>query len=209
MKPSGVRTSFISRGMDLLSRRTEIPIPATHIKPMTLPEDAPELVELDQHKEFLRRQVLKRAVATIRSKSKTRRLVELSEQAMHYVQKSDAWLAKHERFFRSPVWKLVSDEAIRKAHFKCEYWGCARRAVQVHLLEFPEEHLELHFDWMNRDNILIALCSQHHELMNEFGPQRVVPLDRQFDSVVAISLHASRQQSTYPIGALSGAHERT
>ena len=95
---------------------------------------------------------------------------------------------KYEKFFRSPVWKLVSDEAIRKAHFKCEYWGCTRHAIQVHLLELPEEHLELNFDWMKRDNILIALCKHHHEMMHGFVMKRVIPLDRRIDSAVPVGL---------------------
>src|SRR5262245_54482683 len=75
-----------------------------------------------------------------------------------------------------------------KAQFKCECWGCPGRAAQAHLLEFPEEHLEPNFDWMNRNDILIALCSHHYEMIHKFVLKRVVPLDQQFDSGAAIGL---------------------
>jgi hypothetical protein len=101
---------------------------------------------------------------------------------MHRRLESDAWLVKYEKFLRSPVWKLVSDEAMRKAHFKCECWGCTGHATRVHLLELPEEHLEPNFDWMNRNNILIALCHHHYEMIHRFVRKRVVALDRQLDS---------------------------
>ena len=190
MKPSGERTSLISRSLDLLSKRIETLITIDQVKPVILPEPfAQELAEQHQpHKGFRRQQTLKKAVAVIRSKSKTRRLLELCGQVKDSVRKSDTWLAKYEKFFRSPVWKLVSDEAVRKAHFKCECWGCMGRARQAYLLEFPEAHLEPNFDWLNRDNILIALCSHHHEMMHGFVMKSVVPLDRQFDSIVPAGL---------------------
>lgn len=189
MKSRGARTSFISRSLELLSKRIETPIATVPAKPTTLLQSEIEkFTEQNQwHKEYRRRQTLKKAVAVIRSKSKTQRLMELCEEVMHITGKSDAWFVKQERFFRSPVWKLVSDEAIRKAHFRCECWGCTKRAVKVYLLEFPEEHLDPNFNWMKRDNILIALCSHHHDIMHGFVMKRVVRLDRQFDSAVAIS----------------------
>ena len=101
------------------------------------------------------------------------------------VRKTDAWFVKCEKFFQSPVWNLVSDEAIRKARCKCEYWGCTRRATQVHLLEVPERHLEPNFDWMNRDNILIALCDHHHEMMHGFVMRKITALE-QFDSAAGV-----------------------
>ena len=113
MKPSGARTSFISRGLDLLSKRIDAPITTDQVKPIILPEPfAQELAEQHQpHKGFRRQQTLKKAVAVIRSKSKTRRLLELCGQVKDSVRKSDTWLAKYEKFFRSPVWKLVSEKA--------------------------------------------------------------------------------------------------
>jgi len=180
MKPSSAGTSFLNRGLDLFSKQLATAATTTGSKPVTAPKSG---ARLDQrHREFLRQQTLKRAVTVIRSKSKTRQLVELCEQLMHSGRKSDDWFVKYEKFLRSPVWKLVSDEAIRKAHFKCECWGCSGRAMQVYLLEFPEEHLEPNFDWMNRNNILIALCRHHYEMMHRFVVKRVVPLDRRFDS---------------------------
>ena len=136
-------------------------------------------------------------MAVIRSKSKTRQLVAFCEQVQCSAQKSDDWSLKYERLLRSPVWKLVSDEAIRKAHSKCECWGCPGGAKQVHLLEFPEAHLEPHFDWMNRNNILIALCNHHYEMMHKFVMKKVVRLDRQFDSTAfgRPGVLASRDQS--------------
>jgi hypothetical protein len=186
VKLSDTKTSFISRSLDLLSKRIEAPTTTAQTKPLTLPEPwAQKLNERGQRRqEFLRKQTLKKAVAVIRLKSKTRRLVELCEQVMPRVRKSDAWFAKYERFFQSPVWKLVSDEAIRKAHFKCECWGCTKRAIRVYLLELPEEHIEPNFDWMKRDNILIALCGHHHEIIHGFVMKRIVPFDRQFDSAL-------------------------
>ena len=127
-----------------------------------------------QHKAILSPQKLTKAVTVIRSKSKTRQLVALCERVTCSVQQSDDWSLKYARLLRSPVWKLVSDEAIRKAHSKCECWGCTGRATQVHLLEFPEAHLEPHFDWMNRNRILIALCSHHYEIVHQLLMKKAV-----------------------------------
>jgi hypothetical protein len=178
MKPSGVRTPFASR--HLLSK----PIDAKQHEPVALPQQYfRELIQQNQwHQEFRRQQTLKRAVAVIRSKSKTEQLIELWGRAMLTVRKTDGWFEKCEKFFQSPVWNLVSDEAIRKARCKCEYWACTRRATQVHLLEFPEGHLEPDFDWMNRDNILIALCDHHQEMIHGFVMRKVMALDLQVDS---------------------------
>src|SRR5690349_15483976 len=122
MKLSGAGTSFISLGLNLLSRRIEAAAATAQTKPTAAPKSSarPE----QRRKEFLRQRTLKRAVTVIRSKSKTQQLVELCEQLTHSARKSDAWFAKYEKFLRSPVWRLVSDEAIRKARFKCECWGC-------------------------------------------------------------------------------------
>ena len=185
MKPSGERISLVSRSLDLRSKQNGAPRTNGQGRSVTPPEqDAQELAERQYqwHKHLLRQQTLKKAVSVIRSKSKTRRLLELCQHLRDSVPKSDTWFSKYEQFSRSPVWKLVTDEAIRKARYKCECWGCAGRAVQVHLLEFPDEHLEPNFDWMNRDNILIALCKHHHEMMRGFVMKRVVLLDRQCGS---------------------------
>jgi len=180
MKPSGAGTS-LAQSFYPLSKRNGSPI--TTARPTTLQQSLiREPAKPDQRHKGFRQKTLRKAVAVIRSKSKTQRLVKLCEQVTQSVRQSDAWFAKYEKFFRSPVWKLVSDEAIRKAHFKCECWGCPGRATQVYLLEFPEEHLEPNFDWMNRDSILIALCSHHHEMMHGLVMKRVVPLHRRFDS---------------------------
>ncbi|HEX5219105.1 MAG TPA: hypothetical protein VFZ59_06015 [Verrucomicrobiae bacterium] len=187
MKPGGGRISLVSRSLDLHRKQNAASRPTAQTRPLTPVEQySQELVvcQKQRHTAFLRQQTLKKAVSVIRSKSKTRRLVELCQHVRDSVLKSDAWLAKYEKFFRSPVWKLVTDEAIRKANYKCECWGCTGRAVQVHLLEFPEEHLEPNFDWMNRDNILIALCRHHHEMMHRFVMKKVVLSDRQFSSAV-------------------------
>lgn len=186
MKPSGASVSLISRSLDLFSMRIEM-VATAKAESVTLTNPyAQELAEQrTRGKESFRRQKLKKAVATIRSKSKTERLLEFCEQLRHSVRKSDAWFVKYERFFRSPVWKLVSEEAIRKAHHKCECWGCTRRAMQVQLLEFPERHLELDFDWMKRDNILMALCSHHHDVMQRFVMRKVIHSDRQFDAAAS------------------------
>jgi hypothetical protein len=180
MKPSSA-SGLVSRGVELLSRPAETP--TTKQSEPTEPT-LDEFAELDrQRKEFLQQQMQKKAERDeSRSKFKTQRLVQLCGQVMHRERKSEAWLAKYEKFFRSPVWKLVSDEAIRKAHFVCEYWKCTQQAQRAHLLEFPEEHLEMNFDWLNRNDILIALCGQHHLMMHGFVMKRVVPLARQFDS---------------------------
>ena len=197
MKPSGTGTSFISLGLNLHSRRIETAAATAQAKPAAAPKSDER--EDERHKEFLRQQTLKRAVTIIRSKSKTQQLVELCEQLTRRARKSDAWFAKYEKFLRSPVWKLVSDEAIRKARFKCECWGCSGRAMQVYLLEFPEEHLDLDFDWMNRNNILIALCNHHYEIMHRFVIKRIVPLERQFESGLSIDLpNAIASSARYP-----------
>jgi hypothetical protein len=120
--------------------------------------------------------------AASRSKLKTRRLVELCAKVRQGRRQSDDWFVKHEKFFHSPVWKLVRDEALLKALYKCEYWGCTGRATQVQLLEFPEQHLESNFDWMKRNDILIALCSRHYDIMHGFVMKRVLPSDQQHDS---------------------------
>lgn len=136
---------------------------------------------------FLQQQTLKKATAVIRSKSKTERLIELCDQATGSTGKSDDWVEKCEKFFQSPVWKLVSDEALRKARFQCECWGCSGRATQVQLLEFPAEHLEPGFDWMNRNGILISLCSHHFEIAHRAVMMKPLTLDqqdRQFESGV-------------------------
>ena len=171
----------------------------------TLPElTVDELAELDRRgRVSLHMQALKKAQeAEHRSKFKTQRLVQLCGQVMHRERESETWFAKYEKFFRSPVWKLVSDEAIRKAQFKCEYWKCPRQAKRAHLLEFPAEHLEAGFDWMNRNDILIALCDQHHWMMHGFVMKRVVPSGRQFDSPAARILSAldgnTRRRSSTP-----------
>ncbi|HEX5220053.1 MAG TPA: hypothetical protein VFZ59_10845 [Verrucomicrobiae bacterium] len=183
MKPSGAR-SLVSRGLEFLSEPPKT-LTTTQLELAPLPElTADELAELDRRRqESLQQRARKQAEeAEQRSKLKTRRLVQLCGQVMHLERKSEGWFAKYEKFFRSPVWKLVSDEAIRKAHFKCEYWKCPRQAKQAHLLELPEKHLEANFDWMNRNDILIALCDQHHWMMHGFVMKRIVPLSRQFDS---------------------------
>jgi hypothetical protein len=141
-------------------------------------QESPRNSLAPQPNELRCKETLKKAVAAIRSKEKTRQLMELCGQVTRKVQKSDAWFANYEKFFRSPVWKLVSDEAIRKAHFKCEYWRCTCRATQVYLLELPEEHLKPNFDWMNRGNILMALCSHHHQIIHGFVMTRVVPANQ-------------------------------
>src|SRR5215203_4597615 len=148
-------------GLDSLSKQIETPMKILKTTPMSPAE--PAAWQQPGHKHLHRQRTLTKAVTMIRSKSKTRQLVELCEQLLAQARKPDVWLQKYERFFQSPVWKMVNDEAIRKAQFKCECWGCTGRAVQAHLLELPEEHLEPNFDWMNRNNILIALCSHHHE----------------------------------------------
>ena len=113
-------------------------------------------------------------MTVIRSKSKTRQMMALCERVMCSGQKPDDWSVKYERLLRSPVWKLVSDEAIRKAHFKCECWGCSGRAKHVHLLEFAEAPLEPNFDWMNRNSILMAVCSHHYEIVHQLLMKKVV-----------------------------------
>lgn len=139
---------------------------------------AQALAAQDQrYNELLRLQTLELEAAASRSKLKTRRLLELCEQATHSMRRSDTWFARFGKFSRSPVWKLVSDHAIRKAHFKCEYWGCTSLAKQVTLLEFPEEHVALNSDWMQRAEILIALCSRHYDMMHGFILKKVVPSD--------------------------------
>src|SRR5262245_21990442 len=110
MKPSGA-SSLVSQGLE--SKPAETPTTTRQSEPATLPE----LGQADN-----------------RSKLKTQRLVQLCGQLLHCERKSETWFAEHEKFFRSPVWKLVSDEAIRKALFKCEYWKCSRQAKQAHLL---------------------------------------------------------------------------
>ena len=183
MKPSGAR-SLVSRGLEFLSEPIET-LTTKQSEPATLPElTVDELAELDRRRKVsLHQRALKKAEeAESRSKFKTQRLVQLCGQVMHLERKSEAWFSKYEKFFRSPVWKLVSDEAIRKAHFKCEYWKCKRQAKQAHLLELPEQHLEPNFDWMNRNDMLIALCDQHHWMMHGFVMKRVVPVNRQFDA---------------------------
>lgn len=184
MKPSGASSSLISRGLPF--RPIEETITSEPIHPVAQPEaEAQDLAE-DPRQELLRQQALKKAAeGELRSKLKTRRLVELCGQVLHRERESDVWFARYEKFFRSPVWKLVSDEAIRKAHFKCEYSKCTKQAVKVQLLEFPEKHLEPNFDWMNRGDILMALCSHHHWMMHGFVMKRVVPFDRQFDPVAS------------------------
>ena len=185
MKPSGLRSSLISlsHSPDTLCKR--IAATTAQAKPLALPESCTG--QDSRHQEFLREQTVKKAVTVIRSKSKTRQLVELCEQLMHRARKSDAWLVKYEKFLRSPVWKLVSDEAVRKARFKCECWGCSGRAMQTYLLEFPEEHLDPNFDWMNRNNILIALCNHHYEMMHRYVVRRLVPLERQLNSELSFA----------------------
>lgn len=84
----------------------------------------------------------------IRSKSKTKRLIELCDRAAGSPRKTADWFEKCEKFFRSPLWKPVRDEAILKAQSRCECWGCTGRATEVQLLEFPAEHLEPGFDWI-------------------------------------------------------------
>ena len=169
MKPvsSGARTSVFRWGPE-------------QTKPMTLPGSvAQELTAQDWRcKEFLR-QILKQHTALSRSKFKTHRLAELCTQVVPGKQKSEAWVARYEKFLRSPVWNLVSDETLRKADFRCQYLGCKKRAMQAFLLEFPEEHLDLNFDWMKRDDILIALCSHHHGMMQGFMMKTVGPSNRQ------------------------------
>jgi len=182
MKPSGASTSFISRSLDLFSKHPE-KLQATEQAKPALPEpEAQELTQPDQsHTEFLRRQAQKQVAAANRSRLKTRRLLELCAQVRQGKRQSGDWFAKHEKFFRSPVWRLVSDEALLKAHFKCEYSGCTGHATQVQLLEFPQEHLEPNFNWMKRDDILIALCNRHYEIMHGFVMKRLVSSDQPFD----------------------------
>ena len=183
MKPSGART-LVGRGLEMLSKQIEKTTVTQQPDPVISPEtDVEKLAKLVRRNKESNQTLKKAEEAELRSKLKTRRLVELCGQVLHKERKSEAWFAKYEKFFRSPVWKLVSDEAIRRAHFKCEYWKCQRQATRVHLLEFPEEHLEPNFDWMHRDNILIALCNQHHWMMHGFIMKSVVPSARQFDSI--------------------------
>ena len=184
MKPSGARL-LVGGGFESFSESAETPTTTRQSERATLPDTTTDdLAELDRRRQVsLQLQAFKKAqAAESRSKFKTQRLVQLCGQVMHGERKSEAWFAKYEKFFRSPVWKLVSDEAIRKAHFKCEYWKCSRQAKRAHLLEFPEAHLEPNFDWMNRNDILIALCEQHHWMMHGFVMKRVVPLSQQFNS---------------------------
>jgi hypothetical protein len=157
MKPSVASAPFIVSGLDLSP-------------------DARALAAHDQrYNELVRQQTLEMEAAASRSKLKTRRLLELCGQVTHRVPRSGTWFARFEKFSRSPMWKLRSDETIRKAHFKCEYWGCTRLAKHVDLLEFPAEHLPLNSDWIKRSDILIALCNHHHEMMHGFIMKRVVP----------------------------------
>jgi len=143
---------------------------------MTLPKPvAQELTDQNQRCKEYFRQILNQHTALNRSRLKTHQLAELCTQVVPGKRKSEAWLAKYEKFLRSPVWKLVSDETLRKAQFRCQYLGCKKRAMQAYLLEFPEEHLDLNFDWMKRDDILIALCSHHHGMMHGFMMKTVLP----------------------------------
>lgn len=185
MKPSGVNTSFFSRGLDLFSKRLEKPESTEPTVPVTVAKsESQESSQPDpQQTDFFRRQAQKAEAAASRSKLKTRRLVELCAQVRQGKRQSDDWFVKHEKFFHSPVWKLVRDEALLKAHYQCEYWGCAGRAKQVQLLEFPAEHLEPNFNWMKRNDILIALCSRHYDILHGFVMKRVFPSDRQHDSI--------------------------
>lgn len=184
MKPSSARASWISRGRDLSSREQMLPVTIGPVQRTTETEATVRDVLESRPTDLPRKATLKKAVDAIRSKEKTRKLVELCGQVTKTIQKSNAWFAKYEKFFRSPVWKLVSDEALRKAHFKCEYWRCMNRATHVHLLELPEEHLEPGFDWMNRGNILMALCAHHHQVIHGFVMKRVIPSHRLGDSTV-------------------------
>ena len=157
MEPSNARASLVVSGLDLTS-------------------DAATLAAQDhRYTELLRQQTLEMEAAASRSKLKTRRLLELCGQVTHGVRRSDAWLARFEKCSRSPMWKQVSEEAIRAAHFKCEYRGCTSLAKYVDLLEFPEEHLALNSDWIKRADILMALCNRHHEMMHGFIMKRIVP----------------------------------
>ena len=206
MKPSGAR-SLVSRGREFLSEPADSEVTRKLSEPATLPEPTAdkEAAEIERRrKESLQQQMLKKMEeAESRSKVKTGQLVQLCGQVMHCERRSEAWFAKYEKFFRSPVWKLVSDEAIRKAHFKCEYWKCTRQAKQAQLLEFPEAHLESSFDWMNRNDILIALCDQHHWLMHGFVMKRVVPLSRQFDLASAGVARVLVGNSQRPVAKVS------
>ena len=178
--PFVVENSVVRRGLELLSRQFEIPIDKEQSPPMIPPEpDAQELAKQDQRRKEFLRQILKQHVALSRSKLKTHRLAELCRHVMQGKRKSEAWFVKYEKFLRSPVWKLVSEEALRKAQFRCEYLGCRKRANQAYLLEIPEEHLELNFSWVKRDNILIALCCHHREKMHGFIMKAVVPSNRE------------------------------
>ena len=189
---------MINRGWDLSSRPQMSPVAPASMQRTPGPEADARDSLASRPTELRCKATLKKAVAAIRSKEKTRQLVELCGQVTKTVQKSDAWFVKYERFFRSPVWKLVSDEALRKAHFKCEYWRCINRATQVQLLELPEEHLESGFNWMNRGNILMALCAHHHQVMHGFVMKRVIPSHRLADSTVKHPAPSILESTTPP-----------
>ena len=157
MKPSGASAAFSVSGSDLS------------------PEALALAAQDQRYDDLLRRQTLEMEAAATRSKLKTRRLLELCGKVTHSARRSDDWLAKFEKFSRSPAWRQVCDETIRKAHFKCEYCGCTGLAKEVNLLEFPDEHLPLNSDWIKRADILIALCSHHHAMMHGFIMKRVAP----------------------------------
>jgi len=170
MKPNGESNPVVSPDLDLLPNQIENAPQTEQTKSLALPDAWRD----EQHQGLLNQQTLKKAVTVIRTKAKTRQLMALCK-GVAGAQKSDDWSVKYERLLRSPVWKLVSDEAIRKAEFKCECFGCSGRAQQVHLLEFPEAHLEPNFDWMNRNSILIAVCSHHFEIVHQLLLKKVVP----------------------------------